>query len=1081
METTVGTLAAKLTLQTADFAAGATGAISKIDAIAQAFQAIGGTALNVAKRTSNSAMEFETAFTGVKKTVNAPAGNDNYFSDLRGQILDLSTELPSTATEIANVAATAGQLGIAAEDLLDFSTVMLQLASATNLTSDAAATKLAQFANVTGMSADNYGRLGSSVVALGNNMATTEAQIVDFAQEMAMSGSNAGMTEAEILGWGAAMASMGLEAASSGTAFQRFTADITGAVAGTNDRLDTFAKYSGMRADEFVTAWETDASGAMQTFLAGVGGLSSAEQLKVWDDLGISQQQEIQMLGSLAANTDLVTQALDLSNNAWMENTALTTEANAASQTTAAKLQMIKNTTEALIITLGDALLPIISDVVEAVKPAIAQLSSFVQKHPRLTKAIMAVIGALGAAAVVLGTVAKAVTVFSALSKIGGLFSGIGTAISGAFSGIAGAIAGALPAIGSFLAAAAPIIAIIAAIVVVIYALKKAYDANFLGMRDTLEPFVSGFKSACSAVGSYVSGLWDTFQNEGMGGVFEKIKTDVSGLWENTLQPKLTEIKDKVVQWFADFDLGASLSALASSIGTAIGGWWSGTVSPALSTLGTNIVNFFGSIDLGAALSALATVIGVTVGGWWTLTLLPAFEGIATSISDFFGAIDLGEAMGKIAGTIATAVSGWWENKIKPALGNVGQAFADFFGLIDLAQVGMDIIETLKTGLSGAWDGVKTWFSDLVSDLFGGWNPIGDVKNYISGLFGGGEEKEAKQVSAGVKSATAAGNGIDPSIAGAAARVTDNAESVVTMPTGVMSVDVAALNPVSEEVIASWQALADAITAVNTAIADGGGMGDAAGAAGASASPTDGGSGLINAFGQIKTLMAEIIGVATLLSEAFGGTLVASIGALINVLCVVSTNEDGSTKASGGNTLYNSLGAIFGVLGDILATSRGIADHWTGEFVAAVERLKKECGKAEGVVQSLAASASGAAGDFNEMADAIWRVIEALEALDSTGGAQAPTSGKRFNMTARAAGGPVIGGTTYLVGEEGPELFTPSRSGYIVPNDELSRGGSDTVINVTFSGDVIGDEKSITAYVTRAVKAGIRQEVLYGC
>lgn len=40
METTVGTLAAKLTLQTADFAAGATGAISKIDAIAQAFQAI---------------------------------------------------------------------------------------------------------------------------------------------------------------------------------------------------------------------------------------------------------------------------------------------------------------------------------------------------------------------------------------------------------------------------------------------------------------------------------------------------------------------------------------------------------------------------------------------------------------------------------------------------------------------------------------------------------------------------------------------------------------------------------------------------------------------------------------------------------------------------------------------------------------------------------------------------------------------------------------------------------------------------------------------------------------------------------
>ena len=80
----------------------------------------------------------------------------------------------------------------------------------------------------------------------------------------------------------------------------------------------------------------------------------------------------------------------------------------------------------------------------------------------------------------------------------------------------------------------------------------------------------------------------------------------------------------------------------------------------------------------------------------------------------------------------------------------------------------------------------------------------------------------------------------------------------------------------------------------------------------------------------------------------------------------------------------------------------------------------------------------------------------------------------------RAKGGPVASGTTYLVGEEGPELFTPSRSGYIIPNDELTSGGNDTVINVVFSGDVIGDEKSISSYVKRAVKAGIRQEVLIG-
>ena len=46
----------------------------------------------------------------------------------------------------------------------------------------------------------------------------------------------------------------------------------------------------------------------------------------------------------------------------------------------------------------------------------------------------------------------------------------------------------------------------------------------------------------------------------------------------------------------------------------------------------------------------------------------------------------------------------------------------------------------------------------------------------------------------------------------------------------------------------------------------------------------------------------------------------------------------------------------------------------------------------------------------------------------------------------KAAGGPVSGGTSYLVGEKGPELFTPGTSGNITPNDAL--GGS-TVVNIT--------------------------------
>jgi hypothetical protein len=55
----------------------------------------------------------------------------------------------------------------------------------------------------------------------------------------------------------------------------------------------------------------------------------------------------------------------------------------------------------------------------------------------------------------------------------------------------------------------------------------------------------------------------------------------------------------------------------------------------------------------------------------------------------------------------------------------------------------------------------------------------------------------------------------------------------------------------------------------------------------------------------------------------------------------------------------------------------------------------------------------------------------------------------------RASGGPVVSGTTYLVGENGPELFTSSTSGTIIPNGALKgAGGSSNTINITVNGAI---------------------------
>jgi len=79
-----------------------------------------------------------------------------------------------------------------------------------------------------------------------------------------------------------------------------------------------------------------------------------------------------------------------------------------------------------------------------------------------------------------------------------------------------------------------------------------------------------------------------------------------------------------------------------------------------------------------------------------------------------------------------------------------------------------------------------------------------------------------------------------------------------------------------------------------------------------------------------------------------------------------------------------------------------------------------------------------------------------------TGGALAKTLGPGF--APRANGGPVAGGSTYLVGERGPELFTPGTSGSITPNSAL--GGS-TSITVNVNG---GDPNQVVAAIQKWVR-----------
>ncbi len=289
-----------------------------------------------------SGISFESAFTGVQKTVDA---TDEQLKTLRSDIRGMAKEMPESVEEIAGVAEAAGQLGIKTKSITSFTKTMVQLGDATNLSSESAATSLARFANITGMSQDNFDKLGSTVVALGNNLATTESEIVDMSMRIAGAGSQVGMTESQIMSFSGALSSVGIEAEAGGTAFSTLLSKMNLASTKGGDSLKSFADVAGMSSSEFKKAFEKDAASAVISFIQGLDKVnkSGGSAIKVLDDMKLSDVRMRDALLRAAGASDQFTQAVKLGNQAWEDNTALAKEAETRYGTMESQLSMTKN------------------------------------------------------------------------------------------------------------------------------------------------------------------------------------------------------------------------------------------------------------------------------------------------------------------------------------------------------------------------------------------------------------------------------------------------------------------------------------------------------------------------------------------------------------------------------------------------------------------------------------------------------------------------------------------------------------------------------------------------------------------
>lgn len=356
---------------------------------------------------AKTAIDFETAFTGVTKTVD---GTDRQLNKIRNGIRQMAKEIPATTTEIAAVAEAAGALGIKTNAILGFTRTMIDLGETTDLTADQAATSFARIANVMGTAQGDFDRLGSTVVDLGNNGESTESEITEMAQRIAAAGKIAGIAESDLLGIASALANVGVKAESGGTAAQKVLNGLSEAVATSNDDLATFAATAGMSAKEFQAAWKDDAASAFASFVAGLGKAGDGA-FQILRDLGLANERTITAFLSLANSGDNLTDSLETGRKAWKQNTALAEEAQKRYRTTAAGMEILRNNVADLAISMSKVLLPAIRRLVARISGAVKWFSNLSSGTKKAILVVAGLVAALGPLLIFIGKLTVAITV----------------------------------------------------------------------------------------------------------------------------------------------------------------------------------------------------------------------------------------------------------------------------------------------------------------------------------------------------------------------------------------------------------------------------------------------------------------------------------------------------------------------------------------------------------------------------------------------------------------------------------------------------------------------------------------------
>ena len=701
------------------------------------------------KDSIQSAVNFESAMADVAKVVDGlrdDNGNltDSYYA-MSDSIVQMSKDIPMAAEDLAAITAAAGTAGIAADELTTFTETAAKMGVAFDTTADQAGDWMAKWRTSFSMGQEEVTALADQINYLSNNSASTASEISTIVTAVGPLGDVAGISAAQIAALGSTMVGVGVQQDVAATGIRKLATTMVAGSSATKAQA-TVLQQLGLDATEMAERMQTDAEGAILTFLEAVSKLPEAEQAAALKNY--FGQESVGAIAPLLTNLDVLRERFEMVADAQLYAGSMDAEYAARAATTANNIQLYENRIAALKIQIGDYLLPVVNKVLAAASGGLDWISDKIAS-------------AEGTVSGFIGTVqSKALAIFTMirpkLESIGAKAQEIFTALSGQLTAAFEAVQPALnwiidTALPTAISAVLDLADAFGSVVLtalefkeVLIAAAAVYGAFKAGKA--LQSMIQGFQQAKVTLALFkASAQGATIAQAAFNGTLTLGETLTALFTGQVTLAQLAQAGWATVTGAVTKAFGALNAVLMANpivlIVTAIA-----AVIAILVVLYTkcegfrNFVNSVASAIVGFVKNAASAIAGffknlwATIQGIWSAVSGWFKTNVIDPVVNFFAPIP-GIIGGFFSGlwtsiqSIWATVSGWFNL-------NVIQPLVNFFAPI-VESIG-GFFANLWASICSIWQAAGTWFSENVTTpINNAFQAIGDfVKGIFNGLIG---------------------------------------------------------------------------------------------------------------------------------------------------------------------------------------------------------------------------------------------------------------------------------------------------------------------------------------------------------